>query len=739
MLPLILLLQATAATARPDVHAAQPHDSAMRAVLDSAAHRNLALPVGLRAYHAELESEIAVVLRSSTEHENALQLEQIESALDWSRETAFEQHIVGYRARAATASLSALSYFHGPWVAPVQYGNRLQFLLSRKGTGAREDPRALHAVHPLATDRDDFYKYAGGDTVEVLQTHDRTIPVVRIEVSPKINHSTPLLLFRGELDVDVTRYQIVRMRGELIRINATHSLRSRLTHLVLQGITYIELENGEFLGKFWLPTYQRIEAQARSPVASELRPLFRVVTRFRAHRITEDSAAAPAARQLPNDEVSVPEGGALTSARRDSLGAFADWKKEIGAETVAARASDFDDIAPDAWRVRGKPRLDWHAEHVADVLRFNRIEGLYTGAAATMHFRDRVPGLSLGGYGGVAWNEETVRGTLFARRVTSHSRWQGEVGRSLMSTNDFRPALDFEASLMAALVTADDYDYFDRQHARVSVSRALGSWASGSITLESGAISDNAVTPHVAYGLIHADSGFRSNRAIDPGRAWRNAISVSVNPGVSGELLEPGVGVVLSYERGDGSLYWQRVDGRIVARHTWRSLTYAARVDGSAAFGTPVPRQQLLEFGENEGLPGYLYKEFGGDRAALVRGNVAYSLPLLQAPIRLRRNVVLPSLAPAVAFAIQSGWADASASTLRQLGTFGVRRDSTTGLPVIDKHTRLPMLATRPTYGVRTSIEWSLRFFGGAMAIGIARAIDTKSPWRLTFAAAQGL
>ncbi|MEO7963851.1 MAG: hypothetical protein ABIT38_08075 [Gemmatimonadaceae bacterium] len=711
---------------------------ALRQLMTRAAQLNLSIPSSLRSYRALVESEVAVVLRSAEEKEGALQLEQVESSAKWMRPDDFEQRVVGYRSRAATASLSALSYFRRPWLVPMLYGNRLRVALSHDKAEVGVSTQTVTAIHPLANDREQFYRYSGGDTVEILRVEGRTIPIVRVQVEPKTSLSGRVLVFRGEVYIDAVRFQVVRMRGELSRPSRHTSIGSRLARITLQRVLYVELENGEFLGAFWLPTYQRIEAQGRSSLAGELRPVFRVVSRFRHYEINDETVNT-ARTVSENVDGTNEHSERLSRAGRDTIDGFAGWTKEIGAETIVARASDFDDVAPDEWRTRGAARLDWHADHLADVARFNRVEGLFSGASTTWRFRDRAPGASLGARGGWAWSEHVARGALFARRRSPAWQVDALAERRLANTNDFRPAIDFESSLMAALVTADDYDYLDRRHLQLGVTHAVGGWNRLVLRAESGPGSDRSVASHVRFGLIHVDSAFRANRPIDPGSYWRTAMSATLNPNVSGEFLEPGIGAGLTYERGDGKLRWQRMDGHVVGRHSWRAFTYAARLDLAAAFGSPVPLQQIIEFGENEGLPGYLYKEFGGDRAALLRGNVAYEIPLWRTPVHAWRGVVLPSLSPGVALGVQSGWSSASPATLLQLATFGFRRDSLTGLPLVDPVTGGPVLATRTTGGARSTVGMTLRLFGGAFGIGLARSLDRRQPWRLTLAVGQGL
>lgn len=716
-------------------------DARLAALVDSVAQANVRIPLGLRGYQAIAESEIAILVRTATDRENILQVEQLQSVLQWRATAGLDQRVVGYRAQSVTATISALTYFRRPWILPTLYGNRLQVAMSRDGGASPVPDTSLQAVHPFGPERWAYYDYGGGDTVEVLRADGRTIPVVRLNVQPLASAHGPALLFRGELDIDASRFQVVRMRGELVRLAGRDGLARRLRHLVVQREVFLELENGEFAGRYWLPTFQRVEAQVRSPLASSLRPIVRVVTRFRRHRVDEASANELSASGDSVDRVGVsaPTLARLTRALGDSGRGALVWQRAIGVETARARGSDFDDVAPDAWRSRGAPRLDFHADHLSDVFRFNRVEGTFTGWSATLRLRDRLPGSAIGATGGYAWSERSLRGTAFARLTRGLSRFDLSLSRQLANTNDFRPTVDFESSIMAALVTSDDYDYFDRRGATVSFARAVGGWERLQWWLETGPVVDRSVSAHVRYGLIHPDSVFRPNRAIDDGSGWRSAVSVVFHPNVSGDMLAPGVGAALRYERGDGSLAWQRVDGRLVGRQTLGALSYAARFDVAAAFGAPAPRQQLIEFGENEGLPGYLYKEFGGDRAALLRGNVAYALPVLHGPLRVVRGLVLPPFAPSLVVGVQSGWAGASNATLAQLARLGSRRDPVTHQPLVDVATGRPLFATRPTDGIRSTLGISARLFGGAIAIGMARALDHRAQWQLTLATGQGL
>ncbi len=734
---------------------------ALRLLIARASIAGRSVPEELRSYHVDVESEIGIVLRTAaptqgagasgttreTGRERVMQVEQIASELSWERSGAVEQHVVGYRSRSITTTISALTVFRHPWVVPVMYGNRLQLMLNADALRSTDEPPAdssrrtgratpMLATHPFASDRDSAYRFSGGDTIAVIHLRTRDVTLIRILVEPRdAEPRDPTLRFRGTIDMDAERAQIVRMHGQFMVAGSRRSLLKRALVPAWRSMVFTDLQNGEFDGHFWLPTTQRIETQVRSALASDFRPIVRVVSRFRGYELNGTHQELSATDSTPANAVA--RLARLTVAPRDTLDRFTEWYGELGAATSAtARATDFDDVAPETWSSHGAPLVEWRAERVNDVFRFNRVEGAFTGAAVAWRFRDAAPGLVLGANAGWAWKEETARGALWSRLDRGAWTFTGRASRDLANTNDFRPPLDYEQSLMAMLVTADDYDYLDRTSVTFGVSRALPVGGAPTVHVEFGPTRDAAVTPDVRYGLIHLDSAFRANRAIAAFSYMRSALGIELHPEVTGDFLAPGVGVSLWYERGDGRLNWQRIEGRLTARHVAGRFTYAGRFDAAALISRDVVPQQLIEFGETEGLPGYAYKEFGGDRAALLRGAIEYQLPLLRAPIRFGRGArarfFIPGISPSLAIGAQAGWADArQASTRAALALFGTRTDTITGA-------RLPM--SRPTDGVRSTVNATLRLFGGSLGLGVAKpfgAGGSGRSWTFVFGVGQ--
>lgn len=721
------------------------------AALVADAARDNRVPASLLAYRGNVESEIAVALRRDDGVEMVVGVEQIASTLRWTRTGFYDQHVVGYRARQSAPGASLLSVLRTGWVAPVLYGERLfaprdlardSTRRRRRTSGARRE-RPLIAVHPFARDRDRYYRYTGGDTVVTLRavtaTGERTLPIVRVHVEPRASAARhDQLLFLGDVDVDVVRHVVVRLRGQyVVPTMNVRGVRGRLVRAAIQAYAFVEYENGEREGAFWLPSFQRVEFQGVIAALGDARAIVRIVSRIRDVAVNDTT--------LPEATTIAAAQWHLTRAPGDTIDHYDGWRAPLGTASGVLHADDFDDVAPDAWRRDGAPRMEPYLARASDLVHFNRIEGLYTGGGARVRFRDALPGVTLRGAGGYAWAEQTARGRVELEKewVGAHerraesvaaSRWSAgvRVSRSLDLTNDFRSPLDSGSSAAAFIGSIDDNDYVDRRLATLTVRRTLARRV-GVIRVETGLARDDAARAHVSRGLTGPDP-FRPNRGLDAGRYARTALTVEWHPDVSAEFVRPGVGARLSYERGDGDLRFQRVEARLVSSRDlplpWPSslrnstLTLIGRADGGLLLGTGRPPQQLFELGGGQSLQGYAYKAFAGDRAAMVHTALVYGSPWLRAPIRIGR-LFFPGMSPGLSVGLEAGVAEASNDATR-LST--LRLGTADGVPL-----------SRPSDGTRATFDAGLRFFGGALFIGAARPIDAHADrsggWRFVLGA----
>ena len=726
-LPRALVLRAAwfiSSLAVPALGAQTPASAVSLRQLLEAASRNNRLPDSLVSYRANVETEIAVLLRREEGTEAVAAIEQVASTLRWNRAGRYDQRVTGYRVQQTGANVSMLTAFQTGWLNPVLYGNRLRVRpretngngRSRPGARARDGADTLPAVHPLATDRDRYYTYSGGDTVVVIRAGDRTIPIAHVRVQPREGAVAGVVVFDGEMALDASRGTLVRLRGYFVR---TGRSRSPLARTLADAVAYVEYENGERQGAYWLPATQRIELQANAPVFGDGRAVVRIVSKFADMEVNDttlDAATLAAA-----DSLRAIARRPLTYAPTDSLTAFARWRNGLGAITEGMHADDFQDIAPDRWRTTGPPRFDLSAPRAADVVHFNRVEGLFTGVGGKWSLRDAAPGVTVRANAGYAWAEQTVRGRLAVERTRGPWTLEARGGRSMDITNDFRVPFDSGNSAAALLASIDAYDYVSRNFGAVAVARRIGDrrWLARA---EVGYADDRWRPSQYTRGPLGGEA-FRENRGVTEGGYVRSIAMLEWHPDRAAEFVQPGLGARFFYERGDGTLRYQRAEVRLNGRQPLGPLLLVARGDVGLVTGARIPSQQLFELGRFQNLPGYGDKEFAGSRAAVLRASAIYTTPFLRNPVRVGRNLWLPALNPGVSVGVQSGWADAPSAAARE---------AMNGLiPGYDPALLASWAPVSvPTGRVRASVTAGLRFFGNALFLGATRPVDQAAPWK---------
>ena len=672
-------------------------------------------------YTASIESEIAMIGRREGRIEGATLLEGVSSRARWSTDGVFEQHITGSRIFPNSIPLSKLAYVRIGWVAPTLLGERLQVIVR---TGLRETdygqslvgPLAPEvAISPLASDREKYYRYSGGETVE--RTLDGVASrVIAIEVTPILTQSREETLFEGEMELDPRSLALVRLFGRFIIVSKSDG--GGLIDL-RPDVVLVDLLNQRLSDGTWAPRVQRFEIQTSSSLAEGSGAIRRVISRF--HLV----------EPMPRREAisASTSGYVLTSATSDSLRAFNGWFASAGYAAEHVNAGDFNRFRPDKLRPTGRPLLLIQGSHRADFIRLNKVEGVFTGAAATLRMRDKLPGISFVATGGYAWSEKTVRGGAGIDWQMRRWLWELSGGRVLDVTNDFRNQFDNPST--AGLVGRDPWDYVEREGVQLFGTRAIRDARGSAIRVEGAYVSDNAVSKHRDKSLVGLR--FKENRTAAEGTYFRGRAMFDWNPDVSPLFALDGVGFKFDFEAGAGDIYYKRVEARLVARKSFKRVFFVARLHGGMLFSSAPPPQQLFELGGAVGLPGYEYKEFAGNRAALFRMRLTYPFSFLDSPINLGKGVVLPSLAPAISIGYQTGVAHASnqaaRDAVRALGNFE-NNDGT--VPVDGNGDPLP--ASSSISSPKGSVDIRIGFFGDALAIGFARAIQRGRSTKFIFA-----
>ena len=721
MIATVLLLvvgQIAAATpaARP------PSDStyasaALSKMIEMASQANRRVPQQLLGYSAVIESEASLLVNTpggpdgavagtaAATTEAAAQVEQFMLQAEWERSGIFRQTQLAYRSRMLGPSISALNVLPKPWTAPALYGNRLSLLFGGAPSLLSADTirRAMPAVHPFADDRSGFYRFTGGDTVTTINVGNRKIPVVRIVVEPIAERSKNLMVFAGDVYIDGNDGQIIRLRGRIRVGPVKQSAAARMIRFVaqVQEVGYIDFENSLRKGSFWLPFRQRLEYQAMTSF-TEARATIRVQSVWRDVELKLRDSSLTVAE---SDTIGEPKYD-VTRTGSDSLTANRPWSNALGALTANGSARDFDDVAPAEFRPNGRAQFRFQARGFSDIVRVNRVEGVFLGAAGLLDFRESAPGLSLRVFGGWATSANTAKGGMEMARVRGPWIVNVRAERQLASTNDFELSLGGGGgNLIASLFGTENYDWVDRRVASAGVMHEFGIKHSSALRLEVARGDDRGFSTGLNHGFFGGD--FRPNRPVSPGTYLRSRAQFDVGRNIITSPLASGLGASVSYERGDGELSWQRTLVQTFGQQMIRRFIFAARVDGSVVNGRQLPVQQLLEVGGVEGLPGYEYKEFAGDQAMLARGTIGFLLPVLESPIRLGR-LTLPSIGPQLQIGVFGGVTSASGTTRSQL----------------------TQLAWKTTEGWRGTFDARVRLFGGAFSVGVSRPVDHQAPWK---------
>lgn len=679
-------------------------------LLEVAAERNQAASLAAAGYRAVIETETATLGRREGRIEGATILEQTSSLARWSNDGGLQQHVVGSRSFPNAIPLSRLAFLRIGWLVPTLAGQRIPVIVWNGHGETRFDetlsgPRAPElVVHPLASDRERYYSFSGGrPATREIDGIPRN--VIAIEVMPVTSLSQEQTLFEGEMDLDPQSYAVVRLIGRIKVVGRPKRGMISLPDFFEPTVTLVDLINQPLPGGGWAPRVQRFEIQTASSLASGFGAGRRVISRFH--------GAEPVTRASGTGKIGASTTGySLTSAPPDSLRGYRGWRTRAGAMTEAVSEADFNRFRPDQLQPTGPPVLTLQGYDSGDFLRINRIEGVFTGLSLIARLRDAAPGVSLRATGGYAWSEKTVRGAAGAS--WRRGPWVVEAGaaRTLDITNKFRE--QFDNPNYAALAGRDNWDYLERQGGGIAAARGLDN--TGSIArLELAGVEDRAVFRHLDKSLF--GSPLRENRAITEGSYLRTRLLLDWNPAVSPLFARDGIGFLGEVEHAGGDLDYTRVEARLVLRKSLTRVFFIARLHAGAVFAGTPPPQQLFEMGGPAGLPGYDYKEFAGDRALLFRVRVTYPLGLLDSPLRIGSGVTLPSLAPAISVGVQGGIANARTSG---------------GPAAVAALGAVP--ASVASGKLHPSLDIRIGFFGDALAVGFARALERGRKTQFIFA-----
>lgn len=651
--PVVRLLLPVLFSFAPVSSEAQCFDSpATQALVVRVVHASHHLPSDLVDYRADVFSqlEMQIVGEGRLGNEAPVAVDQMRSTIRWNRNGAVEQTVHGHRVRlGAEVPFTLGTSVKGPWVLPHLYTPAIP-ALELTGSGVRFRRREI-VVHPFGPGGAEAYHYCGDDPVEIRAGSD-TLRVVPVEVRPVDERELPHLV--GTFYVDVDRAALVRARF-IVR---------RGTALGVSVDDLWEVDHALINGRHWLPYRQRLEVQGTHPLLG-VGVVFRVINHF--------------SHQTPNIGWTPAEGErARLIWRLEDEGAHGEWPPIV----LASDWRDFDDLrrrapAPIGRQV-GPLRVEPHVRQTHHFLRYNRVEGLFLGAAARLTPAESgtrpTRWYATAGY---AFAEGAVRGEVTGRRHFEGPRWPGvtsrglvelELYRRLMDARTFLPIVDWTAfhSALALFRGEDPFDYYDALGGALSVRVRSDPWE---LRIGSRWERHRPVERNTTWHLRRDAAGFTEVSVADPGDHAVLEAGLLFRYGLPTAV---GEGLVARVEGtwGLGEFAFRRLTGTALARTGAGVLGLRTRLDGARTWGAPPP-QFIPRFGGAYGVGGLPHGGFGGTTVVLGRGRGLLALPpRSEVPLMRSGRYFVPALRPHLVASVDAGWSavtEAARPTLERL------------------------------------------------------------------------
>lgn len=422
---LLILLQAAvalpAAAQHPTDTLAFP-DPATRALVARAAARHRQQDALVTDYRALLRYRLSFAIgQRRWARMPPAAVEEQEARVAWQLPNDLRVDFLGQRGRTRSGDSDLNSVFTRPWFVPRGVGDSVRIF--------GDDFPERAALHPLAADGPEWYRYALGDTLGITLPGGESLTLVSLDFAPR--RTAPALIV-GRMWLDQGSGEVVRLsfryvgtglwtlpegdtRRDSSAARRANSLINRI--LTLSG----DLEYARQEGRFWMPYRQVISGRVQLPLVSDLVVPFEAVTTFSEYSINtgqpvtfmaplDTATLGPVERRARRDSLRAERregrsgdgadsartwtgrltGGGRFELRRppaDSLRAYAGWGDSLEFDLSAADARRIRESLADLERMAarlpgpltGRQAAGIAFERLADIARYNRVQGLSFG------------------------------------------------------------------------------------------------------------------------------------------------------------------------------------------------------------------------------------------------------------------------------------------------------------------------------------------------------------------------
>jgi hypothetical protein len=612
LFPTLLLLGigSTAAAQQPEGAGDWGGDQALELIRRAQERRaRAAIDPDLISYQARATGRVYFYLdREDTGERNLVKTDQLALEVIWQAPDLMKQRIIGWRDQR---SLPTNIHYHLDHLSVVQenFGDEIRI-------GDGDEVRGV--VHPAAPEAESFYEYRLADSLTLaLPGAGDPVRVYEVQARPRDSRQPA---FVGSVFVD-------RRSGDIVRMDFTFTAAAYVDRYL--DYINISLDNGLWLGKYWLPNEQRVEIrrtipQLDIPAGSVIRGNMRIGEYRFNEPIPLSAFEGPPVSTLPREQrEAYPFEEALDAeVREEGLG------EQVELGEIRRRASEL--VRARALRRIGG--IGFHAERASDVVRYNRAEGLALGAGVAVR---PLPHLAIEATGGYASGAELAQGEL---RVQAGDAWRWEFASYINEPRDLRPgpAASGAVNTLAALFAARDYtDLFYASGAEARLRRSLGRGWTASLHARA--------ERHRGSSLAEESSPLGGDfRPVLPIQDMDRLVSggAGLSGGTpSGRSLHWRlfVGAEAGRATGAGAGGWVEpaLDASVTRRWDPADSQVELRVRSGALFGDP-PEHLLFLIGGRGTIPGFDFRAFGGSRFLVADATAAADL----AHPRLRGRVL---------------------------------------------------------------------------------------------------
>lgn len=442
--------------------------------------------------------------------------------------------------------------------------------------------------HPAARSGQGVYDYRLADSLSLRHSDGQSeVRVYEIQVRPK-NMSEPGYV--GTLFVD-------RDRAAIVRMNFSFTPAS----YVDETLDYIRvsLDNSLWEGQYWLPWRQETEIRREASLldfqaGSVIRQKFRVNQYDLNVPVSSSMFRGRPVQSVPRTQ---RENFPFERGLFDDLEEEGGLRSSIAMREVEAQVREVveDEV------LSGLARVRLFGSGVSDFGRYNRAEGLFTGAGVTLRPTGATEVRTAAGY---AWGRKRPSGRIAVTRSTGERTTQLDGWfDALADIGGYPGATPLENSISAASGSKDYLDPYFRR--------------GGGITVRWGpdrgwALAASVEQHYSATDVVSdaPDTDFRPVRSIDEGTVLSIGASRRIPLDERGRLR-----ISTLAGRLDGANF-AKADGELLLSFAQSGVRVDWTVAGGGSVGS-TPSQALYLLGGRETLLGQDYRRFAGEAFTL--------------------------------------------------------------------------------------------------------------------------